>query len=137
MRQEPATMDIVARYLSDASQAVRTHASQLLRGEILGTGAIADVQRFALDERHGDDLRRRAMDALGRSPRNEAAQALYDLIQPRALLDAGSVADMRDHAAAALRRSPAPGARALFEQGLASSVRRVRKACARAAGETS
>jgi hypothetical protein len=41
---------------------------------------------------------------------------------------------VRDAAAFALRRSPAPSAAYWFNEGLRSSVWRVRKACERAAG---
>jgi hypothetical protein len=131
--QDAMTMDIVVAYLTDPSADVSQHAPQLLRGELVGPQAIDKLERLANDESRPEDLRRRVIHTLGRSPRQEAAQALLRILQPKGLLDVGSGA-LRDTAAEALRHSPAPNAPACFEEGLHSSMRRVRKACERAAG---
>ncbi|MGZ3474414.1 MAG: HEAT repeat domain-containing protein [Polyangiales bacterium] len=129
---DPAAMDIVALYLTDASPEIAAHAPSLLRGELLGPSAIARLETFACDEQRREDLRRRVVLALGRSPRDEAAAALLRILQPKGFVDLGSGA-IRDLAASALRHSPAPGAQGYFEQGLRSSSFRVRKACERVA----
>jgi HEAT repeat protein len=134
MPAEEATMTLVVGYLADAADEVRQQARPLLRGELLGEAAIGELERFVLDDGQPDDLRRCAVDALGQSPRDAAAAALFRVLHPQALIESGATASVRDHAASALRRSPAPDAKAYFEQGLASTVRRVRRACERAAG---
>jgi HEAT repeat protein len=131
MRDE-AAMDIVALYLTDSSPEIAAQAPSLLRGELLGPSAIARLETFAGDEQKGEDLRRRVVLALGRSPRDEAAAALFRILQPKGFVDLGSGA-IRDLAASTLRHSPAPSARGYFEQGLRSPAWRVRKACERAA----
>jgi hypothetical protein len=134
MPLEEATMTLVVGYLADTADDVRQQARSLLRGELLGEAAIGELERFVLDDGQPDDLRRCAVDALAQSPRDAAATALFRVLHPQALIESGSTGSVRDHAASALRRSPAPGAKNYFEQGLASSVRRVRRACERAAG---
>ncbi len=123
------TMDIVVGYLEDASQELKTTARSLLRAELLSPIAISAMERLADDPDQPEALRKRLVDVLGRSPREAAASALFRLLQPRSLLELGSV---REAAAVALRHSNAPNAADLFEQGLQSSVRRIRKACERA-----
>lgn len=130
--QDEASMEIVAGYLADPSHEVSQIARILLRGELLGVGSIATVEAFAADESQPEDIRLRCVTALGRSAHDAAAEALFKLIHPRGLLDTS--AGVRDAAAVALRASHAPGAAALFEEGLRSSTRRVRKSCERAAG---
>jgi HEAT repeat protein len=134
MAAEEASMALVAAYLADPADEVRQHARSLLRGELLGDAAIDELERFVLDEAQPEDLRRSAVVALGRCPRDTAAMALFHVLHPQGLIESGGTAGVRDLAAAALRHSPAPGAGGYFEQGLTSSVRRVRKACERAAG---
>jgi hypothetical protein len=131
--QDSTAMDIVAAYLSDPSPEIAQHAPMLLRGELMGPQAIERLEKLANDEQRPDDLRLRVIQTLGRSSRAEAAQALLRILQPKGLLDVGS-GGLRDSAADALRHSPAPNAPACFEEGLRSSMRRVRKACERAAG---
>jgi hypothetical protein len=132
---DEASMDIVALFLTDPSQEVRQNARSSLRGELLGDAAIAVLERLAHDDQQPEELRRRVVEALGRSPRDTAALALSRVLHPQGLIESGATASVRDLAASALRRSPAPAAPGYFEQGLSSSVRRVRKACERAAGE--
>lgn len=130
MRDE-AAMEIVVMYLTDPVAELASYAPSLLRGESLGVPAIARLEALASDDRNHEELRKRVVFALGRSPREQAATALFRILQPKSLVDLGSGA-IRDLAAAALRHSPAPNARACFEEGLRSSAWRVRKACERA-----
>jgi hypothetical protein len=134
MAAEEASMTFIAAYLADPADEVRQHARSLLRGELLGDAAIAELERFVLDDGQPEDLRRSAVVALGRCPRDTAAMALFQVLHPQGLIESGGTAGVRDLAASALRQSPAPCAREYFEQGLASAVRRVRRACERAAG---
>lgn len=134
MPPSEGAMDLASSYLSDASAEVRAGARGVLRGELVGAAAIAAIARIATAEDGAEDLRRGMLELLARSPRDEAASALFDAMQPRGLLDLGPAAELRDAAAAALRRCPAPRARALMEEGLRSSVKRVRRACEKAMG---
>jgi hypothetical protein len=124
------TMEFVSAFLSDPSSEIRQHASVMLRGELLTPDAIARLERIALGDDHPEDVRKRLVEALGRSPLDGAATALFGILQPRGLLDAGV---LRDDAAFALRQSPAPLAAGYFSEGLKSPAWRVRKACERAA----
>ena len=128
---DETTVEIAAAYLGDPASEVRTLARGLVKGELANTTAIAALARIAGDEHSTDEARTIAIDALGRSKRDEAAVALFDLLQPRGLIDLGST---RDRAAVALRSSAAPKAAELFQAGLQSSVWRVRKVCERASG---
>jgi hypothetical protein len=103
----------------------------MLRGDLLTAEAIARLERIALGEEYAEELRRKVVDALGRSPLDAAATALFTLLQPRGLLEGGS---LRDFVAVALRQSPAPLGPGYFAEGLKSPAWRVRKACERAAG---
>jgi hypothetical protein len=134
MPPDESTMSLVVRCLSDLAAEVRQNACLLLRGEVLGEGAIAELARIAAADARPDDVRTAAVEALGRSPRDAAAQALFDLLHPQGLLESGATSSVRDQSAAALRRSPAAAAADLFARGMASSSRRVRKACERATG---
>jgi hypothetical protein len=125
------TMEFVAAYLSDPVPEVRQHAAVMLRGDLLTAEAIARLERIALGEEYAEELRRKVVDALGRSPLDAAATALFTLLQPRGLLEGGS---LRDFVAVALRQSPAPLGPGYFAEGLKSPAWRVRKACERAAG---
>jgi hypothetical protein len=129
---DATAMDIVAAYLTDASHEVKQPAAVMIRGELLTVGSIALLERIAAAEDQPDDLRRRVVEALGRSPLDAAATALAALLQPRGLLL--EVAPLRDHVAVALRHSPAPSAPHHFAEGLRSTAWRVRKACERAQG---
>lgn len=129
-----AMMDIVVAYLTDVAADVRQPAATMLRGELLTVEAIGRLEKIALGEEHPEELRLRVVSALGHCPLDAAATALFTLLQPRGLLDLGS---LRDHVAVALRGSPAPLGPGYFAEGLQSPVRRVRKACERAAGASS
>ncbi len=131
MPPDTVTMEIVASYLLDPHPDIRRHASVMLRGDLLTAGAITILERVALDEQQSEDIRQRAIAALGQSPDDAAATALFTLLQPRGLLDLSS---LRDVVAVALRRSPARLAAGYFAEGLRSPAWRVRKACERAAG---
>ncbi len=130
---EQATMDVVASYVTDSSQEVRHHANMSLRGELLGPSAISELEKVAADDKQAEELRLRIVHALGQSSLDTSADALGTLLQSGGLIESGATANVRDAAAVALHRSRAPKAKVLFEQGLASSARRVRKACQRAA----
>jgi HEAT repeat protein len=134
MQVDEAATTLVVRLLSDESDEVRKNACMLLRGELLGAGAIAQLQRLIADDAQPEEIRTAGVDALSRSPRDEAGQALFELLHPAGLIESGAVSHVRDLAAAALRRSRASVARELFSRGLASPIRRVRRACERAAG---
>ncbi len=128
------TMELVASYLTDPLPEIRQHAALMLRGELLTTEAVARLERVALGEEYAEDVRRRVIEALGRCPLDAAATSLFTLLQPRGMLDLGS---LRDLVALALKQSRAPLASGYFAEGLKSPARRVRKACERAAGESS
>ena len=133
LRMLPAdgtTMDFVSAFLTDPSPEIRQHAGVMLRGELLTPEAIARLERLALGDDYPEDVRKRVVEALGRSALDAAATALFGILQPRGLLDAGV---LRDDAAFALRQSPAPLAPGYFAEGLKSPAWRVRKACERAA----
>lgn len=130
LRDEPA-MEIVAQYLRDPCAEIASYVPSLLRGELLGPATIARLEAIAADDRSPEEVRKRIVFALGRSPREQAAAALLRILQPKSLVDLGS-GTIRDLAAAALRHSPAPNAQSCFEEGLRSSAWRVRKACERA-----
>lgn len=133
LRSLPAdgtTMEFVSAFLTDPSPEIRQHAGVMLRGELLTPEAIARLERLALGEDYPEDVKKRVVEALGRSPLDAAATALFGILQPRGLLDAGV---LRDDAAFALRQSPAPLAAGYFAEGLKSPAWRVRKACERAA----
>ena len=132
MTADETTMDIAANCLADPVEEIRRAGRAILRGEMLGPSGVNTLERIAADERVGEDIRLIAVNMLGRSSRDEAAAALSRILQPKALIEIGASA-VRDAAAIALRHCPAPGAPALFEQGLRSSAYRVRKACERAA----
>jgi HEAT repeat protein len=127
---DATAMDIIADLLTDKSADVRQHAGVMIRGDLLTTHSIPQLERVAADESHPEPVRRRCVEALGKSPLDAAATALYALLQPRGLIELGTI---RDLAAVVLRTSPAPAARAYFDEGLRSPVWRVRKACERAA----
>ena len=125
------TMEFVASYLTDPVVEIRQHAVVMLRGELLTAEAVARLERVLLGEEYSEEHRRRVVEALGRCPLDAAATSLFTLLQPRGLLETGS---LRDVVAVALKDSPAPLAPGYFAEGLKSSAWRVRKACERAAG---
>jgi hypothetical protein len=129
MQPDEAMQEIVANYLLDPIGEVRAYANPLLRGEFAGQKALLQLEKVADDEQQPEILRKRAIEALARSANDIAALALFNLLQPKGLLELGSV---REYAAVGLRNSRAPRAEALFEEGLKSSARRVRKACEKA-----
>jgi hypothetical protein len=126
---DEAASDIVVEALADTSAELRSTAKVMLRGEHLSARAVGALRVLAADDDQPGDLRERIVAALGKSPRDEAAEALLQLIHPQGLLDLSKV---REQAAFALRRSRAPKAAAYFQEGLGSSVRRVRWACEKA-----
>jgi hypothetical protein len=52
-------------------------------------------------------------------------------MEPKTVIDVGHAAALRELAAAELKRCPAPTAPRLFDEGLRSTSRRVRKTCER------
>jgi hypothetical protein len=131
MQPDMQMMDYVTTYLTDPVQEIRQHSVVLLRGDLLSEAGVNRLERIALDESQPEELRRRVVEALGKCPLDAAATSLFTLLQPRGLIELGS---LRDNAAVALRGSPAPLAAGYFREGLASPAWRVRKACERAAG---
>lgn len=131
MPPDTRAMDYIATYLTDSIAEIRQHSLILLRGEFLSAEAVGRLERIAHAEDQSEDVRRRVVEALGRCPLDAAATALNTLMQPRGLIEIGS---LRDHVAVALRKSPAPLAAGYFAEGLKSPAWRVRKACERAAG---
>jgi HEAT repeat protein len=131
MPADDATMEIAAGFLEDPSQEVRQQARFLLRGDMLTPRSIALLEHYAGDERKPEETRRYIVEVIGSSRLDDAAGALFRLLQPHGLIEMSSV---RDSAAVALRRCPAPSAAYWFNEGLRSTVWRVRKACERAAG---
>lgn len=133
MDPDEKAMDIVVRALADGSTDVRQAARPLLRGDVLGATAVGLLGRLVTDEAQPEETRRAAIEALGQSRQDAAAQLLFHLLQPHGLLESGAAATLRDLAAAALRSCRAPSAARHFEAGMSSSVWRVRRACERAA----
>ncbi len=127
---DEGTNGVLVDLALDGALESRARALSLVRGELLGPRAIARLDELLRDEAQPEELKRRVVVVLGRSGQDEAAAALFAVIQPRGLLDLGA---LRDAAADALATSPAPGARAYFDEGLRSSVWRVRRACEKAA----
>ncbi len=135
MTPDEATLDIVIGYLNDPSRDVRPLARSMFEGEglvVVGAAAVPRLERIARDEKQDEALRRAALAVLGRGTIDAAAEALFRFMQPDGLLEGGAVTSMRDAAAAALRGSPSEAGKRRFAEGLASSVRRVRRACERA-----
>jgi HEAT repeat protein len=124
-------MEIAANFLEDPSQEVRQQARFLLRGDMLTPRSIALLEHYAGDERKPEETRRYIVEVIGSSRLDDAAGALFRLLQPRGLIEMSTV---RDAAAVALRRCPAQAAAYWFNEGLRSPAWRVRKACERAAG---
>jgi hypothetical protein len=130
------TMDLAVRYLADPSPTVRSAVRLLVRGEWLGTGAIVGIGRLLADPSQPDEVQRRLVQALGRSRHDTAAELLFRTMEPRAVIDVGNAAALRELAAAELRRCPAPKAPKLFEEALHSTSRRVRKTAERIVKES-
>jgi HEAT repeat protein len=131
MAPDEATGEIIAAYITDPLSDVRRYSLPMLRGEHLSHAAVFMLDKIANDEDQHEELRRRVIIALGHSRHDAAAKALFDMLQPRGLIDTSM---MREAAAVALRGSPAPRGKLYFDEGLRSSERRVRKACEKALG---
>jgi HEAT repeat protein len=119
-------------YLSDEDPDIRSGALLTLGDAQLTERDIARLESVATEEKRTDDTRKSAIRALGRSASSSAARALFRLLEPKGMIELPSTTALRDRVAIALRDSRAPDARALFETGLQSSSRRVRRACERA-----
>jgi hypothetical protein len=133
---DPRASDVLAAMVIDASDEVRVTALAGLGEVVMGAPAARSIEASILDENQTDDLRRRALDALGKSTSDEAASALYRLLEPRGLLEPSFSAEVRERAAAGLCRSRAANAAGLFHQALQSPTWRVRKACEKAVQES-
>jgi hypothetical protein len=131
----PRATEVAVRYLTDSSSLVREKARGLVRRGPLSTSAIAGVSRLLADSEQPKEVHRLLVEALGDSKLDLAAQQLFQLLQPRALVETTFALEIRELAAGALKRCPAPGARGLFTQGLESQTRRIRRVCERAKGE--
>lgn len=131
MPADDVTMELAANFLEDPSQEVRQQARFVLRGDMLTPRSIALLEHYAGDERKPEETRRYIVEVIGSSRLDDAAGALFRLLQPRGLIEMSTV---RDAAAVALRRCAAPSAAYWFNEGLRSPAWRVRKACERAAG---
>jgi hypothetical protein len=125
-------MTLAVRMLADPSAEVSRGAGLLLRGDLLDADTIAELERVIADDARLDDVRLAGIEALGRSTRDEAAEALFQLMHPVGLIESSAAGHVRDQAALALHGCPAQAAGERFARGLASSVRRVRRACERA-----
>lgn len=136
MPQDEQAMAIVVRYLSDPVLELRQGVKMLLRGDQFTPAIIEAVAALLADPQQlGDDLHRRLLRALGASRHDGAAHLLAAQLQPHGLIESKAAGELRELAAVALHRSPAPAAQRLFREALVSPVGRVRKACERAASE--
>lgn len=127
---DSTAMEIVVGLVGDPIPEIRRAALPMIRGDQLSPAAVARLAELAVDEKIPEELRVRLVGELGRSPLDQAAAALFALLQPRGLIELSS---LRDVVAVALYRSPARVAQAYFAEGLKSTAYRVRKACERAA----
>jgi hypothetical protein len=128
--QDEDMMTVLAPLIADGSAEVAKAARGLLSGKLLSAEAIRVLETIAADESQSVELRHEVVVQLGRCPKKDAAAALFRIMQPKGLLDMDAT---RELAATALYRSTAEGAKVFFQEGLQSSVWRVRKACQRAA----
>lgn len=133
--RDPVAWQIVLARLDDRAPEVAQAASGTVAVMDPPASAVPVLERIAGDDARDADTRRTVVRVLGRSREDAAAEALVRLLEPHGLMESASASAVRDDAARALRRSAAPAARALFDQALASPVRRVRKACERAMEE--
>jgi hypothetical protein len=133
MGRDPIACEIVVGRLSDAAPEVAQAALASLGTMELTPAAVGALEALAADEGRGDDVRRGAVQVLGRSRHDAAPDALARLIVPRGLIERPSTTALRDDVARALRQCPAPTAAIRFDEALRSSAWRVRKACERAA----
>lgn len=130
--RDPVAWQIVLARLDDRTPEVAKAASGTVAVMEAPPSAVFALEAIASDDARDADTRRAVVRVLGRAPHDDAAEALLRLLEPRGLMESASASAVRDEAARALRFSAAPAAAALFEQALASPVRRVRKSCERA-----
>lgn len=133
--RDPLAWQIVLARLDDRAPEVAQAATGTMAVMEPSDDVIPTLEGIASDEARNAETRRAVVRVLGRSREDAAAEALVRLLEPHGLMESASASAVRDDAARALRRSLAPAAPDLFEQALASPVRRVRKACERAIGE--
>jgi hypothetical protein len=132
MVHDTRAADVGASLLSDPADEVIAASLSALADLPLTPGAARALEATVQEERRSDEARKSALEALARSPLEEAAAALFRLVEPRGMLERPFLGALRERAAIGLARSPAPQARALFVEGLQSQNRRVRKAFERA-----
>jgi hypothetical protein len=129
---EPAASEALAYMVQDPAEEVRSAALSALAEVSISAAAAHSIEASILDEAQKDDVRKRAVEALIRSASDEAAAALFRLLEPRGLLERSFSSELRERAAVGLRRSRAASAAQLFQRGLTSPTWRVRKACEKA-----
>jgi len=135
MARDPIACDIVAGRLSDRSPDVAQAAIASLATMDLPASVVGALESLATDEQRSDEARLAAVQVLGNCRNEVTPEALLRLLQPHGLIERPSTSAIREEAAKALRRCPAPSAAARFEEALRSSAWRVRKACERALGQ--
>lgn len=126
---DEGTNAVVLELLSDPLPDHRARAAMMLRGELLVPREVSRIAELVADPQQSDELKRKLVLSLGKSVLDNAAGALFEVLQPKGLLDTGT---LREVAAEALRGSPAPAAGRYFDEGLRSSSFRVRRACEKA-----
>ncbi len=136
LARDPVACDVVAGRLEDKSPEVVHAAVASLAVMDLPEQVVATLETLANDDARGEDTRRSAVQVLGRCRHEAAPDALMRLLQPHGLIEKPMTSALREEAALALRRCPAPTARERFEEALTSAAWRVRRACERAAAQT-
>jgi hypothetical protein len=132
LTNDPGASDLLVSFLFDSATEVRAAALASLSEFPLSSFAVMTLADLASRDEHAAEVRRRAVQVLGRSKNDSAAEALFRLIEPRGLFELPSTTAVREQAAVALRTSPAPSAQRLFEAGLRAPAWRVRKTCEKA-----
>ena len=129
---DQSAAEILAAYLGDPAEEVQNAALVALSDVGLSPAAVDALEKMVLDEKKADESRKRAVDALGRSRSDDAASALFRLLEPKSMLELPFLTSLRDRAASALLKSQARTAGGLFDQAHRTGSWRVRKACDRA-----
>jgi len=130
---DPLSWQIVLARLEDRLPEVAQAARGTLAILEPTQAVVSTLEAIAADDTRDQATRQIVVQVLGRSRDDASAEALVRLLQPHGLVESAAASAVRDEVARALRRCPAPAAGVLFEEALASPVRRVRKACERAA----
>ncbi len=133
--RDPVAWEIVLARMDDRAPEVASAATGTLAVMDPPVSAVPVLEGIAGNDARGVETRLAVVRVLGRSREDASAEALRRLLEPRGLMESAAATAVRDEVARALRRSLAPAAATLFEQAIASPVRRVRKACERALEE--